>query len=92
MNKKDLINAVSEKTGLTKKNTEETINAFLEVIQDGLVSGEKIRIAGFGNFEVRERSARTGRVPSTGEEILIPATKVPAFKAGKGLKDAVKFS
>lgn len=90
MNKTDLINAVSEKTELTKKDAGAAVDAVFESIQDALKKGEKVQLIGFGNFEVRERSARKGRNPQSGEEIEIAASKVPAFKAGKALKDAVK--
>lgn len=90
LNKTDLINAVSEKTGLTKKDAGASVDAVFESIQDALKKGDKVQLIGFGNFEVRERSARKGRNPQTGKEIEIAASKVPAFKAGKALKDAVK--
>lgn len=90
MNKKDLINVVAEKTGMTKKDSGLAVESVFDVIKETLSKGEKVQIIGFGNFEVRERSARKGRNPQTGEEIDIPATRVPAFKAGKALKDAVR--
>lgn len=90
MNKTDLVNAVAEKADLSKKDAAKVVDAVFETIMDSLSNGEKVQIIGFGNFEVRERSARKGRNPQTGEEIEIPASKVPAFKAGKALKDAVK--
>lgn len=90
MNKTDLINAVAEQADLTKKEAGLAVDAVFESIQTSLSKGEKVQLIGFGNFEVRERAARKGRNPQTGEEIQIPATKVPAFKPGKGLKDAVK--
>ena len=90
MNKTDLINAVSDKADLTKKEAGAAVDAVFESIQDSLSKGEKVQLIGFGNFEVRERAARKGRNPQSGEEIEIPASKVPAFKAGKALKDAVK--
>ena len=89
MNKLELVNAMSKKTGATKKSTEANINAFIEVVTDALVKGDKIQLVGFGSFEVRERAARKGRNPQTGLEIKIPASKSPAFKAGKALKDKV---
>ena len=89
-NKAELIEKVAGKTNLTKKEVTATVDALFEVIQETLASGEKVQVIGFGNFEVRERAARKGRNPQTGEEIEIAATKVPAFKAGKGLKDSVK--
>lgn len=90
MNKTDLINAVSDKADLTKKEAGAAVDAVFESIQGSLQTGEKVQLIGFGNFEVRDRAARKGRNPQTGEEIEIPASKVPAFKAGKALKDAVK--
>ena len=89
-NKQDLIAEVAAKTGLTKKDSEKAVNAFGEVVTEFLAKGEKVQLIGFGNFEVRERAARKGRNPQTGKEITIAASKVPAFKAGKALKDAVK--
>ncbi|CAD2075220.1 DNA-binding protein HU [Jeotgalicoccus aerolatus] len=90
MNKTDLINAVSDKADLTKKEAGAAVDAVFESIQGSLQKGEKVQLIGFGNFEVRDRAARKGRNPQSGEEIEIPASKVPAFKAGKALKDAVK--
>ncbi|CEA00180.1 DNA-binding protein HU [Jeotgalicoccus saudimassiliensis] len=90
MNKTDLINAVSDKADLTKKEAGAAVDAVFESIQTSLQNGEKVQLIGFGNFEVRDRAARKGRNPQSGEEIEIPASKVPAFKAGKALKDAVK--
>ncbi|MDI3534395.1 MAG: DNA-binding protein HU-beta [Thermosediminibacterales bacterium] len=89
MNKAELITSISEKSGLTKKDSEKALNAFVESVEEALVNGEKVQLVGFGTFEVRERSARKGRNPQTGEEIEIPAAKIPAFKAGKALKDSV---
>ncbi|MDQ0300166.1 DNA-binding protein HU-beta [Salibacterium salarium] len=89
MNKTELINQVSEQAGLSKKDTEAAVNATLETIENSLKSGDKVQLIGFGNFEIRERAAREGRNPQTGETMNIPASKVPAFKPGKGLKDAV---
>lgn len=89
-NKAELIERVAGKTNLTKKEVTATVDALFEVIQDALKDGEKVQIIGFGNFEVRDRAARKGRNPQTGEEIEIGASKVPAFKPGKALKDAVK--
>lgn len=89
-NKQDLINAVAEKTGFSKKESTTVLNTILNEIESILVSGDKLQLIGFGNFEVRQRSARKGRNPQTGEEITIPASKVPAFKPGKELKDAVR--
>ncbi len=85
MNKTDLINAVSENANLTKKEAGLAVDAVFESIQKSLANGEKVQLIGFGTFEVRERAARKG-----GKEIEIPASKVPGFKAGKALKDAVK--
>jgi len=90
MNKTDLVNAVAEKSELSKKDAGKAVDAVFETVMDSLKDGEKVQLIGFGNFEVRERSARKGRNPQTGEEIEIPASKVPAFKPGKALKDAVK--
>ena len=89
-NKQDLIAEVAAKTGLTKKDSEKAVNAFGEVVTEFLAKGEKVQLIGFGTFETRERAARGGRNPQTGEAIKIAATVVPAFKAGKALKDAVK--
>lgn len=89
MNKAELINAAAEKAGLSKKDTETAINAALDVISENLSEGEKIQLVGFGSFEVKARAARVGRNPKTKEEIEIPASKVPVFKPGKALKDAV---
>lgn len=90
MNKTDLINAVAEASDLSKKDAGKAVDAVFQTIMDSLKAGEKVQIIGFGNFEVRDRAARKGRNPQTGEEIEIPASKVPAFKPGKALKDAVK--
>ena len=89
MNKSDLVAAMAAKTGDTKKSTEETLNAFVDVVTEALVKGEKVQLVGFGSFEVRKRAARKGRNPQTKEEIKIPASKAPVFKAGKALKDLV---
>ena len=89
MNKSDLVAAISAKTGDTKKSAEETLNAFITVVSDALAKGEKVQLVGFGSFEVRKRAARKGRNPQTREEIKIPASKAPVFKAGKALKDLV---
>ena len=89
MNKSDLIAAVAAKTGDTKKNAEASINALIDVIAESLKDGEKIQVVGFGSFEVRERAAREGRNPKTNETIHIPASKVPAFKAGHEFKKLV---
>ena len=89
-NKAELVDRVAKKTQLTKKDVSATLEALFETIQEALKAGEKVQVIGFGNFEVRERAARKGRNPQTGKEIKIKASKVPAFKAGKALKDAVK--
>ncbi len=89
MNKTELIAAAAEKTGMTKKDAERVINAAIESITDSLVNGDKVQISGFGIFEVKAREARIGRNPRTKETIQIPATRLPAFKAAKALKDAV---
>lgn len=89
MNKTELISEVAQKSNMTKKDAEKVVNAFFSTVEDALKSGEKVQLIGFGTFEVRERQARKGRNPQTGEEISIPAARVPAFKSGKALKDAV---
>ena len=89
MNKTELIAAVAEKTELTKKDSGKALDALTEIITETLASGDKVQLVGFGTFEVRERAARTGVNPQTKKKIKIAATKVPAFKAGQGLKDAV---
>ncbi|HAT81849.1 DNA-binding protein HU-beta [Eubacterium pyruvativorans] len=90
MNKAELVAAVAEKTGFTKKDAETAINAFLTAVEDSLVEGEKVQLIGFGTFETRERKSRQGRNPRKPDEIIdIPASKAPVFKAGKALKDAV---
>ncbi len=89
MNKTELIAAVAENAGLTKKDTERVINAAIDAITIALVKGEKVQVSGFGTFEVKDRDARIGRNPHTKETIEIPATRVPAFKASKALKDNV---
>ena len=89
MNKTELIAATAEKAGLTKKDAERALNATIDSITAALAQGDKVQIAGLGNFEVKNREARTGRNPQTGETIQIAASKLPAFKAAKALKDAV---
>lgn len=89
MNKTELIASVAEKTELTKKDSEKAVNALLETIAESLEKEEKVVLVGFGTFEVRHRAARMGRNPATKEEIKIPASKAPAFKAGKNLKERV---
>ena len=89
MNKAELIAAVAEKTGLSKKDSEKVVNATFDTITSTLESGEKVQLVGFGVFDVKSRGVRIGRNPKTKEEIEIPASRVPSFKAGKALKDAV---
>jgi DNA-binding protein HU-beta len=89
VNKADLITKMAEKSDLTKKDTEKALNAFVDSVQEALKQGERIQLVGFGTFEVRERAERKGRNPQTKEEITIPASKAPVFKAGKALKDIV---
>ena len=89
MNKTELIAAVAEKTGLTKKDAERAVNATVEAITESLVKGDKVSVSGFGIFEVKNREARTGRNPRTKETIEIPATRLPGFKASKTLKDTI---
>ena len=89
MNKAELVAAIAAKTGDTKKGAEASVNAFVDVITDALAKGDKVQLVGFGSFEVRKRAARKGRNPRTKEEIKIPASKAPVFKAGKGLKEKV---
>ena len=89
MNKAELVAAVAEKTALSKKDSEKAVNAAFEAITAALVGGDKVQLVGFGAFEVKERNARVGRSPKTKEEIQIPASRVPVFKAGKALKDVV---
>ncbi len=89
MNKTELIAAVAEKTGLTKKDAERVVNATVDTITAEMKKGERVALSGFGIFEVKTREARTGRNPRTKETIQIPATRLPAFKASKNLKDAV---
>ncbi|MBP5605998.1 MAG: HU family DNA-binding protein [Ruminiclostridium sp.] len=89
MTKAELISAIAEKTELSKKDSEKALNATVAVITDTLANGDKIQLVGFGTFETRDRKAREGINPQTKKKIKIPATKVPAFKAGRALKDAV---
>ena len=89
MTKKELVAAMAEKTEMTKKDTELLLNALVEVVSGALAKGEEVALSGFGKFEVRERAARSGRNPQTGEAIEIAASKVPAFKAAKALKETV---
>lgn len=90
MNKTELIDAVSAKSGLTKADTDRAFKAMVETVMETLAKGEQVSLIGFGTFLVRERQARTGRNPRTNEAIEIAAAKIPAFKAGKALKDAVQ--
>lgn len=89
MNKTELIAEVAKRTGLSKKDAESAVNAVMETVSDTLAKGGKVQLVGFGTFETKERSARTGRNPKTKEAINIPASTVPVFKAGKALKDKV---
>ena len=89
MNKAELIATVAEKTALSKKDSEKAVNAVLETITASLEAGEKVQLVGFGVFDVKTRGARVGRNPKTKEEIKIPASRVPQFKAGKALKDTI---
>lgn len=90
MNKAQLISAIAEKTGLTKKDTGAIVEAFTEVVAESLAAGEPVQLVGFGNFVVRERAERQGRNPQTGDTMVIPAQKAVGFKPGKALKDKVK--
>lgn len=89
MNKSEIISKIAEKSKLSKKVAEACLDAFVETMQEGLAAGEKIQLVGFGTFETRQRDARKGRNPQTNAEIVIPASKSPAFKAGKVLKNIV---
>ena len=89
MNKAELITSMAEKCGLTKKDTEKALKAFMDTVKETLAEEEKVQLVGFGTFEVRQRAARVGRNPRTREEIQIPASKAPVFKAGKDLKESV---
>jgi DNA-binding protein HU-beta len=89
MNKMELVSAMADKTGLSKKDAEAALKAFTDVVAEELKKGEKIQLVGFGTFEISERAARTGRNPQTGKEMTIPASKAPKFKAGKALKDSI---
>lgn len=89
MNKAQLVAAIADKAGLSKKDAEKAMNAVFDEITGALKKGDKVQLVGFGSFEVRERAARKGRNPQTKTEIVIPASKLPVFKAGKALKDAV---
>ncbi|PBH04948.1 HU family DNA-binding protein [Clostridioides difficile] len=90
MNKAELVSKMAEKSGLTKKEAEAALNAFMSSVQDALVNNEKVQLVGFGTFETRERAARQGRNPRDPEQVIdIPASKAQVFKAGKGLKDII---
>ncbi len=89
MTKADLVNAIAEKAGLSKADAEKALKAFTDAIEGALKAGEKVSLVGFGTFSVGQRAAREGQNPQTGAKIKIPAAKVPKFKAGKALKDAV---
>lgn len=89
MNKSELIAEVAAKAEITKKDADAAVSAVIETITEALANGDKVQLVGFGTFEVRERSARTGRDPRTNKAIEIPASKAPAFKAGKALKETV---
>mgnify|MGYP002861223944 CR=1 FL=1 len=89
MKKSEFVALVAEKTGLSKKDTEKALNAALETITAALATGDRVQLVGFGTFETKDREARTGRNPSTGEPMEIPAARLPVFKAGKALKDTV---
>ena len=91
MNKTELCAAVAAKTGMTRKDAEAAVTAVIDVIGESLKDGEKVAIVGFGTFEVKDRPASKARNPRTGEEIEIAASKAPAFKAGKALKDIVSL-
>ena len=89
MNKTELVAAMADKAGLTKKDADAALKAFTEVVEETLKAGDSIQLIGFGTFEVAERAERNGRNPQTGAEMVIPASKAPKFKAGKALKDAL---
>ena len=90
MNKTELVTAIAKKAGATKKDAEAILSATIDSITEALKNGDKVQLVGFGTFEIRKRAARMGKNPQTGAEISIAAATVPAFKAGKALKDAVK--
>lgn len=90
MNKSELVSAIAEETGISKKDTEATLNGFMNVVSNVLAKKEKIQLVGFGTFETRQRAAREGVNPQTKQKIKIPASTVPAFKPGKALKEIVK--
>ena len=90
MNKTELVAAIAEKAELSKKDAEKALNALIESVEGALKANDKVQLVGFGTFEVKTRAARKGRNPQTKQEITIPASKAPAFKAGKAFKDAIK--
>jgi len=90
VNKMEVVDAIASRAGLSKADADRALNAFIDTVADALARGEKVTVTGFGTFEVRHRAARMGRNPQTGAPLHIPATNTPAFKAGKGLKDAVR--
>ncbi|MFS1539758.1 MAG: HU family DNA-binding protein [Candidatus Phlomobacter fragariae] len=92
MNKTELINKMSEKSGLTKKDSEKAVNTLIKTVIEALKSGNDVQLVGFGSFQVKQRAAREGRNPQTGETLEIAAANVPSFKAGKTLKEAVRES
>lgn len=90
MNKTELVAALAEKSGVSKKDAEKVLNAFLETVQEAVKADDKVQLVGFGTFESKARAAREGKNPQTGEKIKIAACKVPSFKAGKAFKDMLK--
>ncbi len=90
MTKAEIVNAMADKAGISKADAEKALKAFVDTITDALKAGDKVALVGFGTFSVRERAARTGQNPQTGEKIEISASKAPKFKAGKALKDAIQ--
>ena len=90
MTKQHVINALADRAGLTKVDAAKVLDAFYDIVSDALARGERVTLTGFGTFEVRTRAERMGRNPQTGAPLRIPETRTPAFKAGKGLKDAVR--
>jgi DNA-binding protein HU-beta len=90
LNKTELVAEVADRSGMSRRDSERAVNAFVEAVEGALGRGDRVVIAGFGTFEVRDRRPRVGRNPQTGEALQIPAGRVPAFKAGKGLKDSVE--
>jgi len=91
MNKSELISKMAEKGGISKKDAEKALNAFLESVEESLERGDKVQLIGFGTFEVRQRAERRGMNPQTGEEIMIKASKVPVFKAGKAFREKLSI-